>query len=184
MWILHVAVHMTTCLTACTTCLTATSILLAHSDCLCIVLLCLVSSKSVCLCVPKSGVHACTRSAAAVVSGALQCSACLQAAQAPECLSCHVFDLLFLSVWISTQAGVHSGDSACSLPTQTIPSTTLNIIREWTYKVAKALSVVGLINIQYAIQVSGLIAQLITCANLLRWVLVLVGLHQGCRSMT
>ncbi|KAF6262033.1 hypothetical protein COO60DRAFT_1621809 [Scenedesmus sp. NREL 46B-D3] len=50
------------------------------------------------------------------------------------------------------QAGVHSGDSACSLPTQTIPTTTLNTIREWTCKVAKALNVVGLINIQYAIQ--------------------------------
>jgi carbamoyl-phosphate synthase large subunit len=51
------------------------------------------------------------------------------------------------------QAGVHSGDSACSLPTQTIPTTTLNTIRDWTVKVAKALNVVGLINIQYAIQV-------------------------------
>eukprot|EP00775_Hariotina_reticulata_P009331 gene9331-9495_t len=50
------------------------------------------------------------------------------------------------------QAGVHSGDSACSLPTQSIPTTTLNIIRDWTHKVADALKVVGLINIQYAIQ--------------------------------
>jgi carbamoyl-phosphate synthase large subunit len=50
---------------------------------------------------------------------------------------------------------VHSGDSACSLPTQTIPTTTLNTIRDWTFKVAKALNVVGLINIQYAIQVRG-----------------------------
>jgi carbamoyl-phosphate synthase large subunit len=50
---------------------------------------------------------------------------------------------------------VHSGDSACSLPTQTIPTTTLNLIREWTHKVAEALNVVGLINIQYAIQVRG-----------------------------
>lgn len=53
----------------------------------------------------------------------------------------------------AAQAGVHSGDSACSIPTQSIPSTTLNTIREWTFKVAKALNVVGLINIQYAIQV-------------------------------
>lgn len=51
------------------------------------------------------------------------------------------------------QAGVHSGDSACTIPTQSIPTTTLNIIREWTHKVAEALNVVGLINIQYAIQV-------------------------------
>lgn len=49
---------------------------------------------------------------------------------------------------------MHSGDSACSIPTQTIPTTTLNTIRDWTHKVAEALDVVGLINIQYAIQVS------------------------------
>lgn len=55
--------------------------------------------------------------------------------------------------YCSHQAGVHSGDSACSIPTQSIPSLTLRTIREWTVKVAKALKVVGLINIQYAIQV-------------------------------
>lgn len=51
------------------------------------------------------------------------------------------------------QAGIHSGDSACSIPTQTIPAPALATIREWTIRVAKALKVVGLINIQYAIQV-------------------------------
>lgn len=51
------------------------------------------------------------------------------------------------------QAGVHSGDSACTIPTQSIPTSTLNTIRDWTHKVAEALGVVGLINIQYAIQV-------------------------------
>ena len=50
------------------------------------------------------------------------------------------------------QAGVHSGDSACSLPTQTIPEATLAIVRDWTRKVAEALRVEGLINIQYAVQ--------------------------------
>lgn len=50
------------------------------------------------------------------------------------------------------QAGIHSGDSACSLPTQTIPEKTLNIIREASTRVAKALKVVGLINIQWAVQ--------------------------------
>ncbi|KAI8463160.1 MAG: hypothetical protein J3K34DRAFT_527209 [Monoraphidium minutum] len=50
------------------------------------------------------------------------------------------------------QAGIHSGDSACSLPTQSIPEATLEIIREWTKKVAESLKVVGLINIQYAVQ--------------------------------
>jgi carbamoyl-phosphate synthase large subunit len=50
------------------------------------------------------------------------------------------------------QAGVHSGDSACSIPPQTISEECLATIREWTPKLAKALKVVGLINIQYAVQ--------------------------------
>ncbi|CAL8467948.1 g7486 [Coccomyxa elongata] len=50
------------------------------------------------------------------------------------------------------QAGVHSGDSACSIPPQTIPEECLDTIRDWTTKLAKALKVVGLINIQYCIQ--------------------------------
>lgn len=49
------------------------------------------------------------------------------------------------------QAGVHSGDSACSLPTQTIPESALATIREWTPKVARRLGVIGLLNIQYAV---------------------------------
>ena len=49
------------------------------------------------------------------------------------------------------QAGVHSGDSACSIPTQTIPESSLATIRDWTPKVAKRLGVIGLINIQYAV---------------------------------
>jgi carbamoyl-phosphate synthase large subunit len=50
------------------------------------------------------------------------------------------------------QAGVHSGDSACSIPPQTISEECLATIRDWTARVARALGVVGLINIQYAIQ--------------------------------
>lgn len=50
------------------------------------------------------------------------------------------------------QAGVHSGDSACSIPPQTISEDCLDVIRDWTPKIAKALGVVGLINIQYAVQ--------------------------------
>lgn len=50
------------------------------------------------------------------------------------------------------QAGIHSGDSACSIPPQTISAECLATIREWTPKLAKALKVVGLINIQYAVQ--------------------------------
>jgi len=48
-------------------------------------------------------------------------------------------------------AGVHSGDSACSLPTQTVSAENLATIRQWTVALAKALKVVGLINIQYAV---------------------------------
>lgn len=49
-------------------------------------------------------------------------------------------------------AGVHSGDSACSLPPQTISDSCMSTIRDWTISVAKALKVVGLINIQYVIK--------------------------------
>ncbi|KAK9835186.1 hypothetical protein WJX81_004384 [Elliptochloris bilobata] len=50
------------------------------------------------------------------------------------------------------QAGVHSGDSACSIPPQTIAQQSLDVIRDWTPKLARALKVVGLINIQYCVQ--------------------------------
>ncbi|MEL7352062.1 MAG: carbamoyl-phosphate synthase large subunit [Cyanobacteria bacterium J06560_5] len=50
------------------------------------------------------------------------------------------------------QAGIHSGDSACSLPTVTLSDNALATIRDWTYKLAKRLQVIGLMNIQYAIQ--------------------------------
>lgn len=53
---------------------------------------------------------------------------------------------------VCAQAGVHSGDSACSIPPQTIAEDCLAVIREWTPKLARALKVVGLINIQYCIQ--------------------------------
>ena len=48
-------------------------------------------------------------------------------------------------------AGVHSGDSACAIPTRTIKEEHLNVIKEYTIKIAKELKVVGLMNIQYAI---------------------------------
>jgi carbamoyl-phosphate synthase large subunit len=50
------------------------------------------------------------------------------------------------------QAGIHSGDSACSIPTVTLSSTVLDTIRVWTTELAKALNVVGLMNIQFAVQ--------------------------------
>ncbi|BFI33911.1 hypothetical protein AXG93_1587s1090 [Marchantia polymorpha subsp. ruderalis] len=49
------------------------------------------------------------------------------------------------------QAGVHSGDSACSIPTKTISDKALATIRDATTKLAKKLGVVGLMNCQYAI---------------------------------
>merc|ERR1719171_1522603 len=49
------------------------------------------------------------------------------------------------------EAGIHSGDSACSIPPQTLSFETLTTIREWTPAIARALDVVGLINIQYAV---------------------------------
>ncbi|KAL5220000.1 hypothetical protein ABZP36_024713 [Zizania latifolia] len=53
------------------------------------------------------------------------------------------------------QAGIHSGDSACSLPTRTVSAKCLDIIRTWTTKLAKRLNVCGLMNCQYAITTSG-----------------------------
>ncbi|MBC6453003.1 MAG: carbamoyl-phosphate synthase large subunit [Hormoscilla sp. SP5CHS1] len=50
------------------------------------------------------------------------------------------------------EAGVHSGDSACSLPAMTLSASILDRIREWTVKLAKALNVIGLMNIQFAVQ--------------------------------
>jgi len=50
------------------------------------------------------------------------------------------------------QAGVHSGDSGCSLPPNSLTPETQAELREQTRKLAKALSVIGLMNIQFAIQ--------------------------------
>ena len=49
------------------------------------------------------------------------------------------------------EAGVHSGDSSCVLPPQTIPANTLETIQDYTVRLARALNVVGLMNVQYAI---------------------------------
>lgn len=50
------------------------------------------------------------------------------------------------------EAGIHSGDSACSIPSVSLPSAVLDRIRHWTIDLAKALHVVGLMNIQFAVQ--------------------------------
>lgn len=49
------------------------------------------------------------------------------------------------------QAGIHSGDSACSLPSISLPPAVLNQIRTWTVQLAQELSVIGLMNIQFAV---------------------------------
>jgi carbamoyl-phosphate synthase large subunit len=50
------------------------------------------------------------------------------------------------------EAGIHSGDSACSLPTFSIKPKTLTSIKDQTRKLALELNVIGLINIQFAIK--------------------------------
>jgi carbamoyl-phosphate synthase large subunit len=53
------------------------------------------------------------------------------------------------------QAGVHSGDSACSLPPYSLSQTLQDELRRQTVKMARALNVVGLMNVQFAIQGNG-----------------------------
>ena len=50
------------------------------------------------------------------------------------------------------QAGVHSGDSACSLPPYSLSSKLQDELRDQTKQMARALGVVGLMNVQFAIQ--------------------------------
>jgi carbamoyl-phosphate synthase large subunit len=50
------------------------------------------------------------------------------------------------------EAGVHSGDSACILPPYKVSQYHLNVLREYTHRLALALQVKGLINIQFAIK--------------------------------
>ncbi len=50
------------------------------------------------------------------------------------------------------EAGIHSGDSSCVLPAVDIAPATLDTIRAYTRKLALALNVVGLVNLQFAIQ--------------------------------
>ena len=53
------------------------------------------------------------------------------------------------------QAGVHSGDSACSLPPYSLPAALQDELRRQTTLMAKALKVIGLMNVQFAIQGEG-----------------------------
>jgi carbamoyl-phosphate synthase large subunit len=50
------------------------------------------------------------------------------------------------------EAGVHSGDSACSLPPYSLPKRIQDELRRQTVQMAKALKVVGLMNVQFAVK--------------------------------
>jgi carbamoyl-phosphate synthase large subunit len=50
------------------------------------------------------------------------------------------------------EAGVHSGDSACSIPPHSLSAETISVIEDYTFEIAAALEVKGLINVQYAVK--------------------------------
>jgi carbamoyl-phosphate synthase large subunit len=50
------------------------------------------------------------------------------------------------------EAGIHSGDSSCVLPSYLVAERHLETIRDWTRRIARALGVIGLMNIQFAIR--------------------------------
>lgn len=49
-------------------------------------------------------------------------------------------------------AGIHSGDSACIIPSKHIPEEALETIKDYTIRIAEEMEVVGLMNMQYAIE--------------------------------
>src|SRR3546814_7327058 len=50
------------------------------------------------------------------------------------------------------EAGVHSGDSACSIPPYSLSDETVEVIEDYTRRLAEALEVVGLLNVQFAVR--------------------------------
>lgn len=50
------------------------------------------------------------------------------------------------------EAGVHSGDSACVIPSQSLSAEVIRTVEDYTRKIALGLGVVGLVNIQYAVK--------------------------------
>jgi len=50
------------------------------------------------------------------------------------------------------EAGIHSGDSSCVLPAVSIPEDQRQTLRDYTIRLARELNVVGLMNVQYAVQ--------------------------------
>jgi carbamoyl-phosphate synthase large subunit len=63
------------------------------------------------------------------------------------------------------QAGIHSGDSACSLPPYSLPKALQDEMRRQTTLMARALKVVGLMNVQFAIQGEGDGCRRSTCSR-------------------
>ena len=50
------------------------------------------------------------------------------------------------------EAGIHSGDSACALPPQTLPEDVVTTLEGHTHAIAEALDVIGLLNVQFAVK--------------------------------
>jgi carbamoyl-phosphate synthase large subunit len=50
------------------------------------------------------------------------------------------------------EAGIHSGDSSCVMPPYSLNQPIIDIIQDYTVRITKALNVIGLINIQYAVR--------------------------------
>jgi carbamoyl-phosphate synthase large subunit len=48
------------------------------------------------------------------------------------------------------EAGIHSGDSACIIPPQTLPNVVLEVVRDYVRRIALALKVIGIVNMQMA----------------------------------
>ena len=57
------------------------------------------------------------------------------------------------------EAGIHSGDSSCVLPAVDIPEPLMDRMRDYTFKLARALKVIGLMNVQFAIPRHGMNGQ-------------------------
>ena len=50
------------------------------------------------------------------------------------------------------EAGIHSGDSACALPPQSLSATIIETLHDYTRRIADSLGVIGLVNVQYAVK--------------------------------
>jgi carbamoyl-phosphate synthase large subunit len=48
------------------------------------------------------------------------------------------------------EAGIHSGDSACIIPPQNLPNVVLEVVRDYVRRIALALNVIGIVNLQMA----------------------------------